>query len=249
MDEILKLDRVEVRFDRHAVEHRSLRAALSGLAARRPKRVHRALTGISLTVRSGESVGLVGRNGAGKSTLLRVIAGVIHPQSGTVQVDPSRRLVPLLELGIGFQPDLTGRENCFLAGSLMGLSRSQIQAKMAGIFSFAELEDVIDEPVKTYSSGMFARLAFSLATEVDPDVLLLDEVLGVGDMFFMRKSVARMQKLLRRGTTTVMVSHNLDFLVAQCSRLVWLENGSVKMDGDPRQIANAYRQADAAQVS
>ena len=249
MDAILKLDRVEVRFDRHAAEHRSLRAALSAIAARRPKRVHRALAGVSLTVRAGESVGLVGRNGAGKSTLLRVIAGVIYPQSGTVQVDRTRRLVPLLELGIGFQPDLTGRENCFLAGSLMGLSRTQIQSKLADIFSFAELEEVIDEPVKTYSSGMFARLAFSLATEVEPDVLLLDEVLGVGDMFFMRKSVARMQKLLRRGTTTVMVSHNLDFMVAQCSRLIWLENGSVKMDGDPRAIANAYRQMDPAHVA
>jgi ABC-type polysaccharide/polyol phosphate transport system ATPase subunit len=244
VDEILKLDQVEVRFDRHATEHRSLRAVLSGMTARSQKRVHRALAGVSLTVRSGESVGLIGRNGAGKSTLLRVIAGVIHPQSGTVRVDRARRLVPLLELGIGFQPDLTGRENCFLAGSLMALSRAQIQSKLANIFSFAELEEVIDEPVKTYSSGMYARLAFSLATEIEPDVLLLDEVLGVGDMFFMRKSVARMQKLLRRGITTVMVSHNLDFLVAQCSRLVWLENGSVRMDGDPRDIANAYRQMD-----
>ena len=120
------------------------------MTARGQKRVHRALAGVSLTVRAGESVGLAGRNGAGKSTLLRVIAGVIHPQSGPVQIDRARRLVPLLELGIGFQPDLTGRENCFLAGSLMGLSRAQIQAKLAGIFSFAELEEVIDEPVKTY---------------------------------------------------------------------------------------------------
>jgi ABC-type polysaccharide/polyol phosphate transport system ATPase subunit len=172
-----------------------------------------------------------------------VLAGVIHPQSGRVTVDRSLRLAPLLELGIGFQPELTGRENCFLAGSLMGLSREEVRSKLESIFAFAELQDVIDEPVKTYSSGMYARLAFALATEIDPQVLLLDEILGVGDIFFMRKSVARMQKLLRRGTTTVMVSHNLDFLVTQCSRLIWLDRGRIRMDGNPREVAAAYRQA------
>ena len=174
-----------------------------------------------------------------------MLCGVIQPQSGRVVVDDSLRLVPLLELGIGFQPDLTGRENCFLAGSLMGLSQAEIRDRLDGIFAFAELQEVVDEPVKTYSSGMYARLAFALATEIEPEVLLLDEILGVGDIFFMRKSVARMQKLMRRGATTVMVSHNLDFLITQCSRLVWLDHGRIRMDGDPREVGRAYRQAGA----
>jgi len=241
MSEVFALNDITVAFDRHTVLQRSLRDAVSGWFARKPNAVLRALDGVSLVVREGESVGLVGRNGAGKSTLMRVLARVIYPQSGTVTIDLSRRLAALLELGIGFHPELTGRENCFLAGALLGLSRREVRARLPLIVEFSELADFIDEPVKTYSSGMFARLAFALATEIEPQVLLIDEVLGVGDQFFVLKCIARMQRLMRGGATTVIVSHSLDFLVAQCSRLVWLEHGRVRLDGEPKEVAAAYR--------
>jgi ABC-type polysaccharide/polyol phosphate transport system ATPase subunit len=241
MQEVIRIESVGVRFDHHATQHRSLRAALSNIAKNRRTEYFEALKDVSFTADKGETIGLIGRNGAGKSTLLRVIAGVIKPQLGKVIVSPSSRLVPLLELGIRFQPELTGRENCFLAGALMGLSKKQIHAKLDGIIKFAEVGDFMNEPVKTYSSGMYARLAFSLATEIEPDILLLDEILGVGDMFFMRKCTARMQKIIRNGTTTIMVSHNLDFLVAQCSRLAWLEHGQIRLQGEPKMVADAYR--------
>jgi ABC-type polysaccharide/polyol phosphate transport system ATPase subunit len=154
-----------------------------------------------------------------------------------------RHIAPLLELGLGFHPDLSGRENCFLAGALMGYSAADIHRKMEGIIRFAELEEFIDEPVKNYSSGMFGRLAFALATDIEPEVLLVDEVFGVGDEFFMRKCIVRMQRLMQAGITTVFVSHNIDFLVAQCNRMIWLDKGHIVMDGKPREVAAAYRSA------
>ena len=152
--------------------------------------------------------------------------------------------MPLLELGIGFHPDLSGRENCYLAGSLLGYSASELDRRIPSIIRFAELEEFIDEPVKNYSSGMYARLAFALSTDVEPEVLLVDEVFGVGDEFFMRKCIVRMRRLMKAGTTTVFVSHNLDFLVAQCNRLIWLDRGKIIRDGNPAEVAAAYRQAD-----
>jgi lipopolysaccharide transport system ATP-binding protein len=239
----IRIDGVSVLFNRHRITHKSLKHALATLFDRTKAEDFRALREVSLSIEEGESVGLVGRNGAGKSTLLRVLSRVIQPQQGNVWVNTERRLVPLLELGIGFQPDLTGRENCYLAGSLLGLTRSEVSARLASIVAFSELADFIDQPVKTYSSGMFARLAFSLATDVEPDILLLDEVLGVGDQFFMRKCVARMQKLMASGITTILVSHNLDFLVTHCNRLIWLDHGQVVMDGAPSAVAAAYRKS------
>ena len=241
MPELIKVKQVGVHFNHHAAQHRSLRAMLSNITNKGKTEVFEALKDVSFTANQGETIGLIGRNGAGKSTLLRVIAGIIRPQNGEVFVDPDCRLVPLLELGIGFQPELTGRENCFLAGALMGFSRKQVQAKLEGIIKFAQIGDFLDEPIKTYSSGMYARLAFSLATEVEPDILLLDEILGVGDMFFLKKCIARMQRIISKGTTTIMVSHNLDFLVTQCSRLIWLEHGQVRMQGESKLVAEAYR--------
>lgn len=244
MDALFRLSSVSVLFERHAIERRSLKYRLRALyqEGRNGDRFA-ALSDVSLVIREGEHIGVIGRNGAGKSTLLRVLAGVIAPQRGLVSVDRSKHIVPLLELGIGFQPDLSGRENCFLAGLLLGYTRAEIEARIDGIRNFAELGDFFDEPVKEYSSGMFARLAFALATDVEPEVLLVDEVFGVGDEFFMRRCVARMQRLMRQGKTTVFVSHNVDFLVAQCSRLIWLDQGRVAGDGEPKEVADAYRRA------
>lgn len=241
MKPVFKLTNVGVSFSRHAIQHRSVKYALSTfLEDQEPPRFD-ALSGVNLTINDGEHVGLIGRNGAGKTTLLRVLTRIITPQQGGVYTNRQKHIVPLLELGIGFHGDLSGRENCFLAGILMGYSEAELRAKIPGILTFSELGKFFDEPVKTYSSGMYARLAFALATDIQPDVLLVDEVFGVGDEFFMRKCIARMQRLMKGGTTTVFVSHNLDFLVTQCERLVWLEEGHIVRDGPAREVATAYR--------
>ena len=239
--DVFRLEDVSVSFRKHAIEERSLKHALANALNGRPAAVHRALRGVSVRVPRGQHLGVIGRNGAGKSTLLRVLARVIGPQTGSVYVDKSCHVVPLLELGIGFQPDLSGIENTHLAGALMGYSYAEIEARLPSIMEFAELNDFIYEPVKNYSSGMYARLAFALATDIEPEVLLVDEVFGVGDEFFMAKCVTRMRRLMAGGTTTVFVSHDLDFLLAHCERLVWLDAGRIVLDGPPADVAAAYR--------
>jgi ABC-type polysaccharide/polyol phosphate transport system ATPase subunit len=241
MNPVFRLEKVSVSFARREVRTLSLRQALLRYLYQEPAQRFVALSDLSLEIRPGEHVGVIGRNGAGKSTLLRVLARVITPQRGVVSIDESRHVVPMLELGIGFHPDLSGRENCALSGLLMGYTRKEMEGRMAAIAAFSELEEFFDQPVRFYSSGMYARLAFALATDIEPDVLLVDEVFGVGDEFFMRKCLARMDRLMKGGTTTVFVSHDLDFLVSQCDRLVWLDKGRIVMDGSPGEIAAAYR--------
>jgi ABC-type polysaccharide/polyol phosphate transport system ATPase subunit len=243
MSDAIRLEHVSVGFDRQRVRSRRLADALDPRQWGRGREPFQALRDVSLRVRSGERVGLVGRNGAGKSTLLRVIAGVIAPQTGQVCVAPGLTLSPLIELGIGFHPELSGRENCYLGGTLIGHGPREMDRRIDEIIAFAELEEFIDQPVKTYSSGMFARLAFALATSIRPDVLLVDEVLSVGDQFFAKKSIARMQKLMAQGSTVVLVSHSLDLLTTQCSRLIWLEHGAIVRDGPSAEVAAAYRAA------
>lgn len=238
---IFRLENVNVEFERHSLTQRSLRNALGRMLDGHKSEKIVALKNINLEIRQGEHIGVIGRNGAGKSTLLRVLTKVIIPGIGKVQVDDSKHIVPLLELGIGFQPDLSGRENCFVAGMLMGYSKKEIEAKMESIIEFSELKDFINEPVKNYSSGMYARLAFALATDIDPQVLLVDEVFGVGDEFFMKKCMIRMNELMKRGLTTIFISHNIDFLIEHCDRLIWIENGEVIADGFPSEIASSYR--------
>lgn len=246
MNPVFELRNVTVRFERQAVKQRSLKAMVGSALHGQQRESIKALDNVTLRIREGDHVGIIGRNGAGKSTLLRVLTRVITPQEGRVCLNGYKHIVPLLELGIGFQPDLTGRENCYLAGVLMGYSREDIRRRMDAIVAFAELGDFIDEPVKHYSSGMYARLGFALATDVDPEILLVDEVFGVGDEFFMRKCMVRMQRLMDGGTTTVFVSHNLDFLVTQCNRMIWLDRGQVIMDGDPSEVAGEYRSTEGA---
>lgn len=241
MKPVFHLTNVSVTFPKNAIRRRSLLHTFSLLLEETPEPAFKALEKISLTIHNGEHVGLIGRNGAGKTTLMRILTRIITPQEGGVYVNACKHIVPLLELGIGFHPDLSGRENCFLSGILMGYSEQEIHQRIPGIIEFSELGDFFDEPVKTYSSGMYARLAFALATDVQPDVLLVDEVFGVGDEFFMRKCIARVQRLMRSGVTTVFVSHNLDFLVTQCHRIIWLDRGRIVMDGPPLDVANAYR--------
>ena len=199
-----------------------------------------ALRGVSLSIKKGEYVGLIGRNGAGKTTLLKVIAGILRPSSGKVRVEG--RVVPLMELGAGFDPELTGRENIYLNGAIMGLSRKEMEKRAERIIEFSELGDFIDMPVKNYSSGMFMRLAFSVAMDVDPDILLVDEVLAVGDQGFQQKCKQRLEELKKKGITMVFVSHSMEDVKRLCPRTVWLESGMVKMDGPTEEVVEAYLQ-------
>lgn len=243
---IFELKNVNVQFDKRALGRKSLREDLGSMLNTETSQKTIALNEINLTIYEGENIGIIGRNGAGKSTLLRTLTKVIIPSEGEVRRNEGKHIVPLLELGIGFQGDLSGRENCFITGFLMGYTEHEINDKMDSIISFSELESFIDEPVKNYSSGMYARLAFALATDIKPEVLIIDEVFGVGDEFFMRKCNLRMQKLIQSGITTVFVTHDLDFLLTQCNRIVWLEKGKIKMDGNSMEVAQAYRESETS---
>jgi ABC-2 type transport system ATP-binding protein len=200
-----------------------------------------ALQDISFTVSPGESVAVIGSNGSGKSTLFALLARVIEPTRGTVRVDG--RVCPLLELGTGFHPDLSGRDNVYLNGSLLGLSHRQVEERYQDIVAFAELPDVMDAPVKTYSTGMTVRLGFSVAVHVDPDILLIDEVLSVGDEYFQHKSFARLQQFKEAGKTIFVVSHDLNTVQALCERCLWIDRGAVQIDGPSAEVTAAYRAA------
>lgn len=202
-----------------------------------------ALHQVDLEIRQGEVFGIIGRNGAGKSTLLKVVARVLRPTTGRVWV--RGRVAPLLEFGAGFHAELTGRENVFLNGTLLGFSRRDMQAKFDRIVDFAELWEFIDAPLRTYSSGMVARLGFAIATDVKPDVLIVDEVLAVGDEAFQRKSAARMQAFREQGATILLVTHNMANVRAMCQRAAWLDHGVVRAVGVAEKIATLYQQANA----
>ncbi len=203
-----------------------------------------ALKGVSLTVPRGATMGIVGRNGSGKSTLLKLVTGIYTPSSGSIQVNG--RISALLELGAGFHPDFTGRENILINGIILGMSRNEVKSRVDEIIEFAELGDFIDEPVRTYSSGMFMRLAFAVATHVDPDILIIDEILSVGDEHFGRKSSAKMNEFRQSGKTILFVTHDLGRIETWCDSAVWIDGGRTRMVGDPRQVVAAYRQAVSA---
>jgi ABC-2 type transport system ATP-binding protein len=197
-----------------------------------------ALQNIDLTINPGEVVGVIGRNGSGKSTLLRVVSGVIQPITGTVQV--KGMISPLLELGGALNSELTGRENAYLYGALFKFSREQMDEMIPQIIAFSELGTFFDIPIKTYSSGMVARLAFSVATQMQPEILLLDEILSVGDEQFQKKSFLRIKKLIDRGSIVVMVSHSSDVIQRLCTRAVYLVSGRVVADGKPQSVLEKY---------
>ena len=197
-----------------------------------------ALRHVSFDVRRGEVVGLIGRNGAGKSTLLKVISGILKPTQGRVTVYGN--VAPMLELGSGFDMDMTGRENIYLNGAILGYTKEFLDEKYPGIVEFSGIEDFIDVPLRNYSSGMIARLAFSIATVVQPEILIVDEVLSVGDADFRKKSLNRMMELMSGGTTVLYVSHDLQSIRKMCTRVVWLDHGEVKMFGDTQTVCDAY---------
>jgi lipopolysaccharide transport system ATP-binding protein len=199
-----------------------------------------ALDGIDFTVAPGEAFGVVGGNGSGKSTLLKLVAGMLQPSSGRIAV--AGRVAAMIELGAGFHPEISGRENVFINGAVLGLSRREIQRRYADIVEFSGLADFMEEPVKNYSSGMYVRLGFAVAIHTDPDVLLVDEVLAVGDEAFAHRCLRRIEEFLATGRTLLFVSHSLDLVEGICDRVLWLEGGRQRRVGDPRRVIDAYRQ-------
>ena len=202
-----------------------------------------ALQDVDFSIEKGEVLGLVGANGAGKSTMLKVISGILKPTKGTVTVHGN--IVPMLELGSGFDLELTGRENVFLNGAILGYSEDFLKEKYQEIVDFSELGEFIEMPPRNYSSGMITRLAFSIATVVKPDILIVDEILSVGDAAFQKKSKNRMMELMSGGTTVLLVSHSAEQTTEMCSRAIWLEKGTMKMIGPAADVCRAYEEGQA----
>lgn len=227
-----------VRFRPYVERKPTLRRSLG--RRRAPEEVV-ALDHVSFSVNRGEAFGVIGRNGAGKSTLLRCVAGTLRPNGGKAVVHG--KTSTLLQLGVGFIPELTGRRNIYLGGLAAGMRKSEIDERLEEIIEWAELEDAIDRPMKTYSSGMFSRLAFSVAMNLDPDVLLLDEILAVGDASFHGKSMEKMRQLLDQAGTILFVSHSLSSVEEFCDRAIWLDKGKVAAQGEAGAVVEAYRKS------
>lgn len=204
-------------------------------------RVFKAVDNMNLTIKKGEILGILGKNGAGKSTLLKMVTGVVAPTRGEIKVNG--KISSLLELGAAFNTELTGYENIYQHGQVMGLTQEQIKAKEQDIIDFADIGDHLYQPVKTYSSGMFARLAFACAINVEPEVLIVDEVLSVGDMAFQEKSITRMKEIREKGTTILFVSHSLQAIKNFCNRAIWMQNGKIIMDGQTTEVTEKYKES------
>jgi ABC-type polysaccharide/polyol phosphate transport system ATPase subunit len=215
--------------------------AIRWLRGRVEWRTFTALADADLTVRRGESLGIIGRNGAGKTTLLKVIARVLRPGTGTVRT--SGRVAPLLELGAGFDTELTGRENVYLNGAMLGHPRRYMRGRFDHIVEFAGLREFIDAPLRTYSTGMVARLGFAIATDVEPEILLLDEVLSVGDIEFQQRCIERIRGFRERGVTFVVVSHSLHHVTELCDRVIWIDGGKIVADGPTAKVVLAFAQS------
>lgn len=239
MSAIIQADHVSMSF--HMDVNRTTN--LKEWVVRWLKKQHRyddfyALKDVSLSIEQGEVVGLIGRNGSGKSTLLKVISGIYKPTQGTVVT--AGRVAPMLELGSGFDQELSGRENVFLNGAIMGFAEEKLREKYQEIVDFSELGEFINMPLKTYSSGMMMRLAFSVATLIEPEILIVDEILAVGDSNFQQKSFNRMMNIIQGGTTVLFVSHNMSQVRELCSRVIWLDHGRIVREGPTDEVCDAY---------
>jgi len=208
------------------------------LFSRNKKQKREVLKEINIKIKKGEVVALIGTNGSGKSTLLKLMTQIIYPSKGKIQTNG--KLTSLLELGAGFHPDFSGKENIYFNASIFGLNKKEIDSRLDDIIEFSELKDFIDNPVRTYSSGMYMRLAFSVAINVDADILLIDEILSVGDEHFQNKCFERMKQLKKEGKTMVFVTHSMDAVRKLCDRTIWLKDGKIKMDGETNKIVNQY---------
>jgi ABC-type polysaccharide/polyol phosphate transport system ATPase subunit len=241
----IEVDNVSKRFRRQTVQaHTTLKSALVDFLRpqRRPagEKAFQALKNITLKVAPGRTLGIIGRNGSGKSTLLKLMAGIYRPDQGKMWV--RGRVAALLELGTGFHPEFSGRENVFINGIVLGLSKREVRQRFDSIVRFADLEDVIDEPVKNYSTGMYMRLGFAVAVHADPDILLFDEILAVGDEMFQQKCADKITDFRRQGKTLVLVTHDLGSVERWSDEVIWLDNGMIRERGTPRRVIDLYRE-------
>lgn len=237
---MIEVDGVSMRFNMAKEKSESLKEYFVALAQGKLRfEEFWALREVSFNVQKGDFYGLIGLNGSGKSTLLKVIAGVFKPSSGRATVHGT--IAPLIELGAGFDMDLTGRENIYLNGTVLGFTPKYIDEKFDQIVEFSELREFLDVPLKNYSSGMVSRIAFAIATITEPDVLIADEVLSVGDFLFQEKCEKRMRELITHGTTVILVSHSIDQIERLCNRVTWLDRGKVRMTGEVQEVCAQYR--------
>ena len=233
------VDHVGMRFNLGIDKINTLKEVLIKSVKRQmPKNEFWALNDVSFSVETGDVIGIVGENGAGKSTLLKVVSGVLQPTQGVVKVDGV--IAPMLELGAGFDSELTARENIYLNGSILGYDKKFLESKYDEIVEFAELKDFMEVPIRNFSSGMLARLAFSISTLVDPEILIVDEILSVGDLAFQKKSYDKMKSMIMGGTTVLFVSHSVDTIREICNKALWLDKGKTVMYGDVNEVCDAY---------
>lgn len=222
------------------IKHMSIHQSLLNRGEVKKADLFEAVKNVSFEVEKGEILGIIGRNGSGKSTMLRAIAGIFRPDSGTI--DTMGHRISLMSIGVGFKPDITGRENIMTSGMLLGFKPEYIEERMNEIIEFSELGEFVDKPVRTYSSGMYSKLSFSITAIMDPDVMLVDEVLSVGDVSFKEKSFSKMQELINDDDRTVLiVSHELSTLKSMCNRVLWLHDGTMKMIGDTEYVLDSYQ--------
>ncbi len=239
MDSIITVDNVSMHFRMDKNHTTNLKEwVVSWLKRQQDYEEFYALQNVSFDVKRGEIFGIIGRNGAGKSTLLKIVSGIYKPTEG--KAVSAGRIAPMLELGSGFDPELPGRDNIFLNGAILGFSEEFLKSKYEEIVAFSELGDFINMPIKTYSSGMMMRLAFSVATIIEPEILIVDEILAVGDASFQEKSRARMLQLMSGGTTVLFVSHDLEQIRRMCDRVLWLEHGRVMKIGKTNEVCDQY---------
>ena len=238
---MIRINDVSMKFNLGVEKDNSLKMTFIRLFDRK-KRVKKsdfwALRHITFNVEKGDVIGLIGANGAGKSTLLKVVSGVLKPTEGTVEVDGV--ISPMIELGAGFDQDLTARENIYLNGAILGYSKEFLDSKFDEIVEFSELKDFLDVPVKNFSSGMVAKLAFSISTIVEPEILIVDEILSVGDIKFQEKSKGKMMSMIKGGTTVLYVSHSLESIKDLCNKVIWLDHGKMVMAGETEKVCDAY---------
>lgn len=235
------IDNVYKTFKVYLDKANTIKEKLLFLFSRNRKETREVLKGVNAKIKKGEVVALIGTNGSGKSTLLKLLTKIIYPNKG--KIETKGKLTSLLELGAGFHPDFSGRENIYFNASIFGLTRKEIDARLEDIIEFSELRNFIDNPVRTYSSGMYMRLAFSVAINVDADILLIDEILSVGDEHFQNKCYTKMKELKKQGKTMVFVTHSMSAVKELCDRTIWLCDGKIKMDGVTEEVVDAYVEA------
>lgn len=237
-DIAIKVDHVYKSFNVYYDRANTLKERLLFIGRNKKREKREILKDINLEIKKGETVGLIGVNGSGKSTLLKLMTKIIFPNKGTIET--TGKLTSLLELGAGFHPDFTGRENIYFNASIFGLTRKEIDNRLNQIIEFSELGELIDNPVRTYSSGQYMRLAFSVAINVDAEILLIDEILSVGDQHFQEKCFNKMRELRKEGKTMVFVTHSMESVRNLCDRAIWLYNGEVRMDGNTKEVVDEY---------